>query len=169
MESIYNKNYKRILCKNVLDTGKCNRQTSCYFAHSIHEQTMTPEREFAYNLLLSQKKRYNIPENLNIRELYLNLLSLTQRCEDCINNRCKGGKNCSYGSAFDKYFCICNVKNGSCTSCKNIHITEFGLSPISDIANNVEYLYGKQISDINLFRSPCIADYITIFDMLQVV
>ena len=133
-------NHKKILCHNMISSGKCCYGDKCLYAHDFKEQKLEPIREKAYNILSNKNLK-----NLNIyqdKELYKTLLILSHVCENCINNKCTGGYNCKYGSC-KKDFVICsydlNNKNCDNKQCNKIHLTDYGLVPyFNHISNNYE-------------------------------
>ena len=64
--------------------------------------------------------------------MYKSLLTLSNLCQGCNDNKCTGGYNCKYGAVCQEcVVCSKDLNNGSCTDidCKKCHLTKKGLKP----------------------------------------
>lgn len=125
-----NENYKKILCKNINNVGKCIYNNKCLYAHSLEEQNVDSIRILAYDMIKKDDDLSHIDLSKN-KHLYNNLLSLTKECQQCLDRKCTGGYNCKHGVC-DKNYVICQIdlNKGTCEGgCKKIHLTEKGLIP----------------------------------------
>lgn len=124
-----NRNFKKILCNNMIESGSCPYGIKCVYAHSLDEQNIDANRRDAYSILTSTDK---ISVDLQ-RDLYLyrSLLGLTNMCEKCSKNMCTGGYNCKFGACAKKYHvCIKDLQTGDCMEkCGCVHLTDRGLKP----------------------------------------
>ena len=124
-----NRNFKKILCSNMIGSGACPYGNKCVFAHNLDDQSIDSNRQAAYKILISSDK---ITVDLQKDHyLYRSLLGLTNMCESCSKNKCKGGYNCKYGACAKKYHvCIRDLQTGDCVDdCGCVHLTERGLKP----------------------------------------
>ncbi|AYV77418.1 MAG: hypothetical protein Dasosvirus2_14 [Dasosvirus sp.] len=139
------KNYKKILCKNMIHNGKCIYTNKCLFAHSLEEQCMDHIRKIAYNMILTDNDLSSV--NLsNNRQLYNNLVMLSKVCYSCENNSCTGGYNCKHGACKREYIvCLIDLNKGTCdnSDCKKIHLTKKGLAPYG--LNMIKNMKSKNI------------------------
>ncbi len=125
-----NDNYKKILCKNINNIGKCIYNNKCLYAHSLDEQNVEPIRKIAYDMIKNNENLSNIDLNKS-KHLYNNLLALSKVCSHCEEGICTGGYNCKHG-ACDKMYVICQIdlNKGTCDNkCCKIHLTSKGLIP----------------------------------------
>ena len=125
-----NDNYKKILCKNINDIGKCIYNNKCLYAHSLEEQNIESIRETAYKMIKIDTDLSHIDLSKN-KYLYNNLQALSKLCQHCEEKKCTGGYNCKHG-ACDKIYVICltDLNKGSCEGgCNKIHLTLKGLVP----------------------------------------
>src|SRR5271156_721956 len=44
-------NFKKILCKNIINNQTCMYANKCLFAHKLSEQTVEPIRKIAYDMI----------------------------------------------------------------------------------------------------------------------
>jgi hypothetical protein len=125
-----NDNYKKILCKNINDIGKCIYNNKCLYAHSLEEQNIEPIRETAYKMIKTDIDLSHVDLSKN-RYLYNNLQALSKLCQHCEEKKCTGGYNCKHG-ACDKIYVVCltDLNKGTCEGgCNKIHLTLKGLIP----------------------------------------
>jgi hypothetical protein len=132
-------NYKKTLCKNINNIGKCIYSNKCLFAHNIEEQNVDQIRLIAYNMIKKKDDLSHIDLSKN-RHLYNQLSTLSKLCQQCEDKTCTGGYNCKHG-ACDKIYVICqtDLNKGTCDgNCGKIHLTEKHLVPygISILQNN---------------------------------
>jgi hypothetical protein len=126
-----NKNFKKILCKNIIGSNgsyTCTYGTKCEYAHKLEEQTIDHKRKHAYEILENNEDLSNI----DLREdhsLYRSLLELSSLCTQCDRNECTGGYNCKFGACMKKYhICQKDLNYGNCsTTCDKIHLSKRGL------------------------------------------
>jgi len=125
-----NENYKKILCKNINNVGKCIYNNKCLYAHSLEEQNVEPIRILAYDMIKKDENLSHIDLSRN-KYLYNNLLSLAKECEICLDKKCTGGYNCKHGTCDKKYtICQIDLNKGTCDEkCGKIHLTKKGLIP----------------------------------------
>lgn len=125
-----NENYKKILCKNINNIGKCIYNNKCLYAHSLEEQNVEPIRVQAYNMIKKNEDLSQIDLSKS-KHLYNNLLSLTKECQLCLDKKCTGGYNCKHGVCEKKYMiCQTDLNKGTCDgNCGKKHLTEKGLIP----------------------------------------
>lgn len=127
-------NLKRLLCNNVLASGKCNYGDKCMYSHSLTDQKVDYNREKAYNLIRSSQQKHDIDvydlENIfNDKELCRTLIQLTKTCQHCENGKCPGGYNCKYG-VFDCAYQICYddlCNDCIANDCKYVHMSNIGI------------------------------------------
>jgi hypothetical protein len=125
-----NKNYKTILCRNIVTYGKCDYGNECLYAHSLNDQNIEELRQTSYNMI-------TVDEDLSHIDLkhdyvtYRALLELTKICDLCAKNKCPGGHNCKHGTRDSKYhICARDLDYGDCTGeCGCVHLTKKGLKP----------------------------------------
>lgn len=121
--------YKTTLCRNTFNKGLCDFKCTCKFAHSIEEQILRGVRKIAYDMIkLDDNLGYiNLYDD---KDLYEELLKLSNVCPKCISNECFGGYNCRDG-VFDPKYQICKLDlvKGHCDNenCNKIHLTKKGL------------------------------------------
>lgn len=124
-------NYKKALCKNMMSNKICEYKKTCCYAHSYEEQIVIGKRKEAYDII---KNNYNL-DYIDLhkdKELYEELLKLTNVCTKCLINECFGGYNCRDGVFTEKYqVCRNDLIKGFCnnTCCEKIHLTNRGLVP----------------------------------------
>ena len=126
-------NYKKILCKNINNLGKCIYNNKCLYAHSLEEQNVEPIRAIAYDMIKKKDDLSHIDLSKN-KHLYNNLHSLSRLCQHCDEGTCTGGYNCKHGVC-DKIYAICltDLNKGTCKgACGKIHLTSKGLVPYGD-------------------------------------
>lgn len=125
-------NFKKILCKNMIEKGSCDYSGKCVYAHSLDEQNLEPIRKNALDILDSETDLSEY-DRIKDKELYKTFADMTRICENCVNNKCTGGKNCKHGIK-DKTKLICDydLKFGNCSlsDCKKIHLSLRGLQPM---------------------------------------
>lgn len=125
------KNFKRMLCRNVIKDGVCDYSTKCKYAHSFSEQIIDSHRKQAWDILLSSNSLENVDLQKNYK-LYQTLDEFTNLCSQCVACDCIGGYNCDHG-VFDKKYQICkqDLNYGNCKNqnCSLIHLTHRGLKP----------------------------------------
>ena len=124
-----NKNIKKILCENILNTGKCMYKKTCTYAHKLSEQNVDADRKIILDILQSGKslKKLDLTKNQHILET---LLQFTKMCNKCETNKCAGGYNCKYGAPL-KHLVVCktDLLEGTCKKCDKIHLTKYGMKP----------------------------------------
>lgn len=137
-------NLKKILCINIVNNNKCIYKNKCMFAHSLDEQKKEPIRQYIYDIIFV----YDDLSNINILKnkiLFNELVILTKKCFNCVNNKCTGGYNCKFGSCIPNYtICYNDLLYGKCLNqiyeyeinniiikkCNcGIHLTEKNLIP----------------------------------------
>lgn len=152
-----NDNYKKILCKNIINGNKCIYNDKCLYAHNLEEQNMDSIRKIAYDLIKKNDDLSYIDLSSN-RLLYNNLICLSKVCSQCINGVCTGGYNCKHG-ACDKKYAICqtDLNKGTCNGeCGYRHLTKKGLVPYGKcITMKIRYrtLPKPTIIDENFFKN----------------
>lgn len=125
-----NDNYKKILCKNINNIGRCIYNNKCLYAHSLEEQNIEPIRLIAYNMIKKKDDLSHLDLSKS-KHLYNHLQSLSKLCQHCDEGTCTGGYNCKHG-ACDKIYVICqtDLNKGTCEgACGKIHLTTKGLVP----------------------------------------
>ena len=128
-----NDNFKKILCKNITNSGKCIYNNKCLYAHGLEEQKIEPIRTIAYNMIKTKDDLSHI-DLYNDKELYDHLKDLSHVCQSCNNGTCTGGYNCKHG-ACDKIYVICqtDLNKGTCDNvCGKIHLTINRLMPYGE-------------------------------------
>jgi len=154
-----NRNFKKILCNNMIESGSCPYGTKCVYAHNLSEQNIDTNRKDAYNILTSTDR---ITVDLQ-RDLYLyrSLLGLTNMCEKCSKNMCTGGYNCKFGACAKKYHvCIKDLQTGDCIeNCGCVHLTDRGLKPFKN--NNGTLLTTEFFNAINTTKDDEDSDYLS--------
>lgn len=123
-------NYKKTLCKNINNIGKCIYSNKCLFAHNLEEQHVDHIRLVAYNMIKKNDDLSHIDLSKN-KHLYNQLNTLTKLCQHCEEKTCTGGYNCKHG-ACDKIYVICqtDLNKGTCEGkCGKIHLTDKKLTP----------------------------------------
>lgn len=144
-----NKNYKKMLCENMVLRGSCNYGTRCNYAHNLNEQIIETSKKQAYDIIRSD----NNLSHINLQKdllLYKTLMGLGKICESCEKRKCTGGFNCKFGTC-DKSYQICtkDLNTGDCIiNCGYIHLTKRGLIPFYGNTNSYECL--KNNSDNNM-------------------
>ena len=125
-----NENYKKILCKNINNVGKCIYNNKCLYAHSLEEQNVESIRIVAYDIIKKDDDLSQIDLSKN-KHLYNNLLSLTKECQQCLDGKCTGGYNCKHGACERKHVvCQTDLNKGTCDgTCEKVHLTQKGLVP----------------------------------------
>lgn len=124
-------NHKKILCLNMLTKGTCKYGAKCLYAHDLTEQKMDEVRSKSYNMIKNSSDLTNI-NIFNEKDLYKSLLTLSNLCIGCNDNKCTGGYNCKYGAVCHEcVVCSKDLNNGSChdPNCKKCHLTNKGLKP----------------------------------------
>ena len=159
-----NKNFKKILCKNIIGPNKshtCTYGNKCEYAHKLEEQTVDNRRKRAYDLLLNNEDLSNINLSEN-HSLYRSLLELTTLCLKCDKNECTGGYNCKYGACMRKYhICQKDLNFGNCsTSCDKIHLSKRGLKSFFSGAT-------KQSNDQNIQGTLLSSDFFRTFEFQE--
>lgn len=135
-----NNNLKKILCLNILSSGKCKYGDHCIYAHSLKEQNITSYNKKIYDILNSTDDLSQI--NLLDVRLYRCFLKLTRVCKDCVNKSCPGGYNCKNGAISNEYIiCYHDLVYNKCEkeNCKEIHLTERGLIPFIEQKKTENY------------------------------
>lgn len=125
-----NDNYKKILCKNINNIGRCIYNNKCLYAHSLEEQNIEPIRSIAYNMIKKKDDLSHVDLSKS-KHLYNHLQALSKLCQHCDEGTCTGGYNCKHG-ACDKIYVICqtDLNKGTCEgACGKIHLTTKGLVP----------------------------------------
>lgn len=150
---------KSLLCKNIIENGKCSYGKKCMYAHSKQEQELTEKRKMAFDIIQNKIDLKEIDLDKNV-PLYNELIILTRVCEKCEENKCYGGLNCKFGSP-SKDFVICAddliFNNCSKENCTEIHLTDFGLK-ISEIVENTFNFIGNFIGHRNNMSSSSMSD-----------
>jgi hypothetical protein len=125
-----NKNFKKMLCENMVNTGICNYNNRCNYAHNINEQIIDTFKKDAYEIIQSVNIKYDIDLQKNLI-LYKSFLSLTKMCENCAKGKCTGGLNCKFGACSKIYkICFNDLNYGNCIiNCDLVHITKKGINP----------------------------------------
>lgn len=172
--------HKEMLCRNIIFNGICDYGSKCLFAHSLEEQNLSEINEQSYDMILKDIDLSEI-DLVKDKELYNNLLKLTNVCESCINNKCQGGMNCRNGVCRLEYkICYNDLVFGNCINkaCNGVHLTKKGLIPYTkrtyiknhnmNRLNIIENLYknGKDLDD-DFFNDEVVDDTrnISIFDL----
>ena len=131
MKNNSSKNYKKILCKNFLQNGKCIYENKCLYAHNYNEQIISSTRKIAYDIIMDKHKDLTNINLWEMKHLYNNLNILSNICQECNINKCTGGYNCKHGAINNKMVvCLADLNKGTCDrSCGKIHLTDRGLKP----------------------------------------
>jgi len=121
---------KKILCYNMLNSGKCKYGNECMYAHTLKEQKINPLRHKVYTIIKTVDDLSNI-DIYNDTKLYNSLLQLTHVCQLCLAQKCPGGYNCKNGAINLKYkICHDDLVYGTCTKkCDSVHLTKKGIVP----------------------------------------
>jgi len=118
------------------------------FAHTIDDQKVDGVRKDAYDIIKSQGQLDHIDLYEN-KELYNELIKLSNICPKCIKKCCPGGYNCKYG-VFSKDYQVCldDLNIGSCNRryCSLVHLSLNGL--ISYQEQKKKHEYKKEINTI---------------------
>lgn len=147
---------KKLLCRNIIENNACKYDKNCIYAHSLDEQIMDPKKREILNIIKNiSVGKYKNAENLRNMNVYKNkdifkiFLEFTKICDDCKNNKCKGGLNCKKGIRDEKLLiCMVDLINGSCNNIKcNIHLSKYGLTPFN--IKKKEALAANNIYDEN--------------------
>jgi len=130
-----NEETKKILCIK----KKCK---ICPNAHSIKEQIINDNRQHVLDILeMKNLSEINLQSD---RILFETLKIFTKACDDCKQNKCIYGINCTKGApVIITPICYDDLITGTCTKnneCKNTHLTEKKLIPY-----NKKKLYGVRI------------------------
>jgi len=143
-----NTNKKSILCKNMIQTGKCPYGNLCNFAHNLEEQRVNPERKRIYGLIKNNASLHNL--NLVNRQIDFKVFAnLTQACPDCVEKKCLGGYNCKRGAFSEEYvICYDDFYYGNCKKmqCSKKHLT---LREFVPYYIQVEREYGTKYRNIS--------------------
>lgn len=121
----------QLLCKNMIEYGKCTYENSCLYAHSYKQQNIDTLRHKVYNIMFNNNNLSTI-DLITDNKLYATMLKLTKICDKCKRNQCCGGLNCREGAIGPKYqICYDDLCFGKCTNtyCNSIHLTKKGLVP----------------------------------------
>jgi hypothetical protein len=113
----------------MIENGSCDYQSKCMYAHSIDEQNIEPIRKLA-NEIVESNQDLSDYDRIKDKELYKTFLDMSRICENCVNNKCTGGKNCKHGiKDKTKLICETNLKFGNCSDldCKKTHLSNRGL------------------------------------------
>ena len=152
INTINNKNYKKMLCYNKLKSGECKYGKNCMYAHNLKEQRVESIRDKVYKII---KYKTDLSEfdllNGSGKELYSTFISLTRVCTYCLGRKCTGGYNCRNGAINHDYkICYQDLVYGRCVrqDCESIHLTDQGLKCYSDQKNeelNTGILLNKKL------------------------
>jgi hypothetical protein len=134
-----NRNYKKMLCENVVMHGGCNYGTRCNYAHKLEEQIVDNYKKNAYDILKSENDISNIDLQKDL-VLYKTFVNLGKLCENCDKNKCTGGFNCKFGACSKIYqICLKDLNYGDCVAnCNYIHLTKRGIRPFYISAHQVK-------------------------------
>ena len=139
-EQITNDNVKRMLCYNVVVGKQCHYKKNCMFAHTLDDQKVDGVRKDAYDII---KNKFDLAsvDLYNNKELYNELIQLSNICPKCIKKCCPGGYNCKYG-VFSKDYQVCleDLNTGNCKRryCSLVHLSMNGLVPFFTQERNHE-------------------------------
>jgi hypothetical protein len=137
-----NENLKKILCKNIINEGKCIYGAKCLYAHSLDDQNIDRNREIAYQMIKKDDELSHINLSKNDK-LYNSLITLSKLCEKCEKGECTGGYNCKYGACKSTFVvCLVDLNKGTCNEkCNKVHLTgkkliPYGISLINEKSVN---------------------------------
>ncbi len=125
-----NNNFKKMICKSIVNNNYCVYGDKCMYAHNLGEQQIEPIRKIAYDMVKNDTNLGNINVNNNM-QLYNALKSLTNLCTKCVEKKCTGGYNCKNGACKPEYvICLMDLNKGNCDgTCDNVHLTNKGFIP----------------------------------------
>lgn len=145
-----NDNLKRVLCINMLNSGKCQYGFKCMYAHSLNEQKIDVGRHKVYTIIKCADDLSHI-NLIDDEKLYRTMLDLTKLCNMCNKGLCPGGYNCRHGAISLKYrICYEDLIFGNCkrNNCQSVHLTDKKLTPYMKQKNKEKKNYGyTNISD----------------------
>jgi len=136
-----NSSRKRLLCNSVINKGECLYKDYCTYAHTLGDQNIDADKKIVYQIILD-KNLMNYQHNINIVEIYKNLLRYIKLCENCNANTCTGGYNCRNG-IFTKSLQICrnDLLTGNCLNkTMNIIIDDAIFKKINNIQISEVYI-----------------------------
>jgi hypothetical protein len=139
--------------------GNCSYGDVCVYAHSINEQILDPARKKAYDMIIKERKLYDI-NLLKDEELFKTFKQLCYVCENCVEHKCSGGYNCRNGVFHSKYrICLKDLVDGNCPSrrtigyCEFIHLTDRGLLSYREQKEAAEQVKVSKTTDVEIFLS----------------
>lgn len=142
---------KKLMCKNILTSGKCSYESKCLYAHTLNEQNMDTKRKLAYDIIMGRISYINNDMKID-DEIYKIFIQLCKICDMCVKNKCPGGFNCKHG-VFDKQYQVCvdDLRDGVCynISCSKIHLTNKGIKSLKEL--NID-LDDNKLSDSDDFK-----------------
>lgn len=109
-------NEKRLICYSTINNEKCCYGENCTYSHSLENQMIDEDRKFIYQVTLDKHlMNFFSLVNPKTEEIYRNLLSMTNLCENCRNKKCTGGFNCRNGVCdFSLKICRNDLLTGGC-------------------------------------------------------
>lgn len=155
---------KRLMCNNILKTGKCCYGNRCVFSHTLKEQRKDPNRQIVYDIISKKNNDYTYDDLKTIydKEIIKIFYLFTKKCSLCEQNKCPGGYNCVTGTISQQYvLCINDLNNGCCSDnkCKKIHLSKKGYKlekKINNMENNImSYNTGITLDDSFFYKINC--------------
>lgn len=155
-------NKKKILCQNIINYGSCCYGTKCLFAHKLEEQIIDNNKKQSYDIVMNSYNLSHIDLQKNY-VLYRSLLNLTKLCDQCAENKCKGGFNCKFGSCSKNYqICKKDLEYGNCVGCDLVHLTHRDLVPFYHKKNdNRKSLYNDKKNNFVLSSNKATSNGVT--------
>lgn len=103
----FNKVKKKMICFSVINNDKCSYGNNCVYCHSYFEQSIDPEKEYVYKIIIDKNlNNFYDAASVNIENIYKRIAVFTNECEQCKKGSCPGGYNCKYGT-FHPTFKLC--------------------------------------------------------------